>query len=203
MALPDLTTRPEQERQRATGTDGKSLVPGLVSSLVERRTSKGSPVSSGGTETEPDRKGRPCVNPDECGASDRSGHRMARSGIEADRMWRSGRAAEGDGLENRCSDHVSGCLTETNEPLAAQLGVLLGVLERECPELTAIIAAWADLPEHIRQAIITLVESVIQRDSNSVVPSLSQKGMPSLAGGGAGSRLRTSFSWFCTSHSSP
>ncbi len=96
-ALPDLMTRPEQERQRATGTDGKSLVSGLV----ERRTSKASPLSWDGTETEPDRNDRNCLNPDESSTSDRSGHRMTRSGIEADRTWRSGRAAEGDGLENR------------------------------------------------------------------------------------------------------
>ncbi len=99
-ALPDLMSRPEQERQRATGTDGKSLVPGLVSGLVERRTSKGSPLSLDGTETDPDRNDRNRVNPEESSTSDRSGHRMTPSGIEADRTWRSGRAAEGDGLES-------------------------------------------------------------------------------------------------------
>jgi len=89
-ALPDLSTRPEQERQRATGTDGKSLVPGLVSSLVERRTSKGSPVSSGGIETESDSGDLTGANPDECSTSDSSRHRMTRSVIEADDEWRGG-----------------------------------------------------------------------------------------------------------------
>ena len=41
-----------------------------------------------------------------------------------------------------------------------ELGVLLGVLEREHPELTIILTAWPHLPEHIRKAIITLTESV-------------------------------------------
>ena len=33
-------------------------------------------------------------------------------------------------------------------------------LEQKSPELAAIVTAWPNLPDHIRQAIITLVESV-------------------------------------------
>jgi hypothetical protein len=37
--------------------------------------------------------------------------------------------------------------------------------ETSPPDLAAVAAAWPHLPEHVRQAIITLVESV--RDSKS------------------------------------
>jgi len=73
--------------------------------------------------------------------------------------------AETNGLLNRRACHVNDHPAETSEPSSVELGVLLGVLERECPELAAIVAAWADLPEPIRKAIITLVESV--RDNES------------------------------------
>lgn len=80
------------------------------------------------------------------------------------RSWRSGRADEGDGLENRCTESLTDCSADTYDPSSVELGVLLGVLERECPELAAIVAVWADLPEHIRQAVITLVEAAIQSE---------------------------------------
>lgn len=95
--LSDLSTRPDQERRRATGTDGEELGAGMCTSIWERRTSEASPLSLDGTETEPKQNDRSRVST----AESSMWHRMTRCGIEADDMWRSGRAAEGDGLENR------------------------------------------------------------------------------------------------------
>ena len=81
--------------------------------------------------------------------------------------WRSGRAAEGDGLENRCTQDVTPCSAETYDSSRVELGVLLGVLERECPELAAIVAAWPTLPDPIRAAILAMVEAVAGGESAS------------------------------------
>lgn len=70
-----------------------------------------------------------------------------------------------NGLENRCASNVSDPPADTYDPSNVRLGVLLGALERECPELAAVIAAWADLPEPIRKAIITLIECVRESES--------------------------------------
>jgi len=57
------------------------------------------------------------------------------------------------------------CSDKDLQQFEKELGVLLGVLESDHPELTTIITAWPHLPEHIRQAIVTLVEAVTQGDS--------------------------------------
>ena len=78
---------------------------------------------------------------------------------------RSGRAAEGDGLENRRADDVTPCDSSTYDQTGTELGALLGVLESDHPELAAIISAWPYLPEHIRQTIITLIKAADSGDS--------------------------------------
>ena len=99
--LPDLTKRPERRQQRATGTDGRSLVPGLALSLPKRRSSKASPLSSSGTEVADDRDEGVVSNPDKQRVSSHLSHQVTPCGTCNDPTRRSGRVAEGDGLENR------------------------------------------------------------------------------------------------------
>lgn len=47
--------------------------------------------------------------------------------------------------------------------------VCTGAAEKD-PELAAVVAAWADLSEHVRQAIVTLVEAAIQSEEAGVDP---------------------------------
>ena len=73
--------------------------------------------------------------------------------------------AETNGLLNRRACHENNLPESIYEQLLEELGVLLGVLESDHPELTTIISAWPHLPDHIRQAIVTFVKVATQSDS--------------------------------------
>lgn len=78
--------------------------------------------------------------------------------------------AQGAGLENRCeptpanaskdNPHNSlddnGC-THPNSVLAS----CLALLEREQPDLAAVVRAWPTLPEPIRAGLVALVRSAV------------------------------------------
>ena len=74
--------------------------------------------------------------------------------------WRSGRAAEGDGLENRRVDDVTPCVISTYDQSGRELGVLLGVLIQDHPELAPIVSAWPHIPEHVRKTILLLCDTL-------------------------------------------
>ena len=74
-ALPDLSPRPVEERQRATGTHGKDS--GMCTSMWKQGSSEGRLVSSDGTETEHERHDETRVSTDEKEPYDASRHSMS------------------------------------------------------------------------------------------------------------------------------
>ncbi len=139
--LPDLRTRPEGDRLRATGTDGKDA-DSMCTSLRGGRTSKESALSPHGNALEPD--------------ADEGAEEPRRSGLEPLTF----------GSVDRCQDTVSDCHTDVYEPQEAD-HVDQPVDRASTPDdLAVVIAAWTDLPEHVRQTILTLVESVTQGGSD-------------------------------------
>ena len=68
-------------------------------------------------------------------------------------------------FENRRACHENNLPESIYEQSIEELGVLLGVLEQDHPELVTIVSSWPHLPEHIQQAIITLIEAATQGDS--------------------------------------
>ena len=89
-SLPDLDTRNNLDQDRATGTDEKSLVSGLVLSLVEQGTPKKLSVSSNDSEKDTKHKKKNNISADDTCTYDRLRHQVTQSVTEADRIWRGG-----------------------------------------------------------------------------------------------------------------
>ena len=85
-ALPDLDTRNNLDQDRATGTDGKSLVSGLV----ERHTSKKSPMSLDDSEKDTKHNKHNHITADDTSTNDHLRHQVTQPVTEADRIWRGG-----------------------------------------------------------------------------------------------------------------
>jgi hypothetical protein len=89
------------------------------------------------------------------------------SGGSADAVS-SGRSGEDDGTRTRKS--ADGADDVTSEALEASrgsglgsirsLGALLGVLDRESPDLALVARAWPALPKRLRAAVLALVREV-------------------------------------------
>ena len=75
-------------------------------------------------------------------------------------------------LKGRCENDISAVnkgLTETEQ---SDFAICLANLLQEHPELEQIIAVWAELPEHIKQTIETLVGSVTPKNEEIKLPQL-------------------------------
>ena len=63
------------------------------------------------------------------------------------------------GLKGRCSENVSPAnkeLTKTENPV---FDTSLANLLQKYPDLVAVVKAWPNLPEHVKRAIKTLVQT--------------------------------------------
>ena len=62
--------------------------------------------------------------------------------------------------QNLISSDGNSCDKRTYNTSSGDLADFLAFLCGRSPELTSVVAAWDELPEHVRAAIVTLVESV-------------------------------------------
>ncbi len=93
---------------------------------------------------------------------DRSLALAARSLLESTRNHPQGDSNPCLQDENLKPQRRNSCNSETYDGSSAGLVSCLACAEACSPELAAVIAVWADLPEHVRRTIVTLVEAAIQ-----------------------------------------
>jgi len=68
--------------------------------------------------------------------------------------------AHGDsGSVDRCTPDVSPCDTTTYETDENVLASCLAFLDRESPDLAAVVRAWRELPEPVRAGIVAMVKA--------------------------------------------
>ncbi len=89
-----------------------------------------------------------------------SANRLEPSGLEPPTSWLQTRTSSCENSVCPAKNHDS-VAAGTNACTPACTGALNGPAD---PALAAIVGAWAVLPEHVRQAIITLVEAAAQSD---------------------------------------
>ena len=71
----------------------------------------------------------------------------------------SGRAAEGDGFENRCDSDVSNDSTNTSENPENNSADYLALLRQKSPDLALVVERWDSLPEAVKAGIIAIVKA--------------------------------------------
>ena len=73
------------------------------------------------------------------------------------------------GLGNRAPSGVSDSIANTYDEGQGELGVLLGALAAEiapaAPDLSAVLSAWAGLPEPIKAGIVAMVKAAAPADA--------------------------------------
>ena len=70
-----------------------------------------------------------------------------------------------NGLKGRCGESITSDSANTCDNPADPLGVLLGVLRSECPDLAAVVAAWPTLPDAVRAGIVAMVRASAAADA--------------------------------------
>ena len=70
-----------------------------------------------------------------------------------------------DGLANRPHDAISNEDSKSYDEEDAAMSSCMSFLRQYDEDLARFVASWPGLPEHIRQAIVTLVESVATSNS--------------------------------------
>lgn len=151
--LPDLSG-PARQQARATGTDNARATapdadPRLADCLAQNGRRTPIVVEASGRQA---LGKRGAESPEILGENANSPGKTS--------TWRGARVANAAGLENRCApisnDNPPHDLEQSTESVLASC---LALLEREQPDLAAVVSAWAALPEPIRAGILAMVRA--------------------------------------------